>query len=118
MAQVYQAGRAVRESTGTNDKAEARRLLKEWEGQIAKGEVIPMLVRATCDEVSTDLTDLRSYYQAYGTRNLREACYKLAHLDRYFQGVNLVDIDATAITGYVVKRKGMGNASRTKNIAT
>jgi len=113
VAQVYQAGRAVRESTGTSDKAEARRLLKEREGQIAKGEVIPKLVKATCDEVSTDL---RSYYQAYGTRNLREACYKLAHLDRYFQGVNLVDVDVTAITGYVVKRKGMGNASGTINI--
>jgi hypothetical protein len=79
VAQVYQAGRAVRESTGTNDKAEARRLLKEWEGQIAKGEVIPKLVKATCDEVSTDL---RSYYQAYSTRNPREAGYRLAHIDR------------------------------------
>lgn len=113
MAQVYQAGRAVRESTETSDKAEARRLLKEREGQIAKGEVIPKPVKATCDEVSTDL---QSYYQAYGTRNLREAGYKLAHLDRYFQGVNLVDIDAAAITGSVVKRKGMGKASGTINI--
>jgi hypothetical protein len=108
VAQVYQAGRAVRESPGTSDKAGARRLLKEREGQIAKGEVLPKLVKATCDEVSTDL---RSYYQAYGTRNLREAGYKLAPLDRYFQGVNLVDIDAAAITGYVVKRNGMGKAA-------
>jgi hypothetical protein len=54
VAQVYQAGRAVRESTGTNDKAKSRRLLKEWDGQIAEGEVIPKLVKATCDEVSTE----------------------------------------------------------------
>jgi hypothetical protein len=38
--QVYQSGRAVSESTGTSDKAEARRLLKEQEGQVARGEAI------------------------------------------------------------------------------
>jgi hypothetical protein len=62
--QTYQAGRAVRECTGTSDKAEARRLLKEREGQIAKGEAIPKLGKTTWDEASTDL---RGYYQAYGT---------------------------------------------------
>jgi integrase len=111
--QTYQAGRAVRESTGTSDKAEARRLLKEREGQIAKGEAIPKLGKTTWDEASTDL---RGYYQAYGTRNLREAGHRLAHLDRYFQAIKLADIDAAAITGYVVKRKSMGKASGTINI--
>jgi hypothetical protein len=53
--QIYQAGRAVRESTGTSDKAEARRLLKEWEGQIAKGGVIPKFGKVTWDVASTDL---------------------------------------------------------------
>ena len=45
----------MRESTGTSDKAEARRLLKEWESQIAKGEVIPKFGKVTWDEASTDL---------------------------------------------------------------
>jgi hypothetical protein len=102
--QVYQAGEAMRKSTGTSEKAEARRLQREREGQIAKGEAIPKPVKATWDETSTDL---RGYYQAYGTRNLREAGHRLAHLDRHFQGIKLADIDAAAITGYVVKRKGM-----------
>jgi hypothetical protein len=111
--QVYQAGEAMRKSTGTSEKAEARRLLREREGQIAKGEAIPKPVKATWDETSTDL---RGYYQAYGTRNLREAGHRLARLDRHFQGIKLADIDAAAITGYVVKRKGMGKASGTINI--
>jgi len=103
----------VRESTGTSDKAEARRLLKEQEDQIAKGEAIPKPGKATWDEVSADL---RGYYQACGTRKLRDAGHRLAHLDRYFQGIKLADIDAAAFTGYVVKRKGMGKASGTINI--
>ena len=81
--QVYQAGKAVRESTGTTDKTEARRLLKAREGQVAKGEAIPRPVKATWDEASADL---RRYYQDYGTRNLREAGHRLGHLDQYFQG--------------------------------
>jgi hypothetical protein len=75
--QVYQAGRAVRESMGTSDKAETRRLLKEWEGQIAKDEVIPKFGKETWDEASTDL---RGYYQAYGMRNPREAGHRIAYL--------------------------------------
>jgi hypothetical protein len=101
-------GRAVRESAGSSDKAEARRILKERESQNAKGEAIPKPVKVTWDEACSDL---RGYYQAYGSRNPREAGYRLAHLDRYFQGMKLADIDAAAITGYVVKRKGMGKAS-------
>jgi hypothetical protein len=65
--QVYQAGKAMRESTGTSDKAEARTLLKEREGQVAKGEAIPKPSKTTWDEASAEL---RGYYQAYGTRNL------------------------------------------------
>ena len=34
----------------------------------------------------------------------------------YAQGIKLADIDAAAITGCVVKRKGMGRASGTINI--
>ena len=39
----------------------------------------PKFGKVTWDEASTDL---RGYYQAYGTRNPREAGYRLAHIDR------------------------------------
>jgi len=75
MSSLYQGGkiwwlRSTRQAEprgkarGTSDKAEARRLLKDWEGQITKGEIIPKLGRVTWDKASTDL---RGYYQAYGT---------------------------------------------------
>ena len=50
--QVYQAGKTMRKSTGTSDKAEARRLLKEWEGQVTKGEAIPKHGKTTWDQAS------------------------------------------------------------------
>ena len=69
MAQVYQAGRAVRESTGTSDKAEARRLLKEWEGQIAIEHApcwiaITSLVQGDLKEVARRLSDSRPTIKA------------------------------------------------------
>lgn len=110
--QVYQAGRAARESTGTEDKAEARRVLRERERQIDAGER-PATTKATWQDAADDLM---AYYRAYGTRNPREAGHRLADLDRQFQGFKLADIDAVAVTGYVVKRKGMGMANGTINI--
>jgi hypothetical protein len=41
--------------------------------------VIPKFGKVIWDEASTDLC---GYSQAYGTRNPREAGYRLAHIDR------------------------------------
>jgi hypothetical protein len=51
------------------------------------------------------------YYHACGSRDPREAGFRLVHLDRHFQCQKLEDIDASAITAYVVKRKAQGAAN-------
>src|SRR5262245_35824168 len=49
-------GRRVRESTRTNDKEAAKRLLKDREGRAARGEVLlPRVDRVTYDEARADL---------------------------------------------------------------
>ena len=102
----------VRQSLGTRSKTEARRRLREREAQIVRGE------RLTCSKVTWEDTaaDLLAYYHAYGTRNPHEASIKLRQLTKYWQGWKLVDIDASAILGYVSQRKSKGMAIATINL--
>src|SRR6266850_2084213 len=80
----YEHGRPRRASTGTANEREARDFLKKREGAVAEGKPIP--VRA--DKIRYDelARDLREHYQATGDRDLAEADYRLAHLDRFFGG--------------------------------
>jgi hypothetical protein len=90
-------GQVIRQSLGTWDRREARRVLKERMSQRVKDE------RQTSSRLTWDTAsaDLLSYYQAYGTRNPVEAEPRLKQLTLYFGGRRLADIDASAILGYV-----------------
>jgi len=44
--------------------------------------------------------DLRAHHQATGSRDLEEANFPLAHLDRFFGGWRLVAIDQGAVRQY------------------
>jgi hypothetical protein len=109
----YEAGRMVRRSLGTRDKAEARRRMK------ALVDRVPSTIQGTRDVPSvtwdTAAADLLAYYRAYGTRNPHEAAGKIRTLGRYFSGVKLVDIDAAAILRYVTHRQRQGLAANTIN---
>jgi hypothetical protein len=105
----YEAGKMVRTSLGTRDKAEARRRLREREAQVIRGER-PPASKVTWDTTAADLV---AYYLAYGSRNVREAEGRLKQLTRYFGGMKLVEIDAAAILGgYVAHRRRQGELPR------
>jgi hypothetical protein len=70
----------------TRDKAEARRGLREHEGQVAKGER-PTTTKETWESAAVGLM---AYYRAYGSRDPREAGLRLKHLDRHFSGPEAV----------------------------
>jgi integrase len=114
----YAAGNPVRESTGTENREEARRFLKTREGAVATGApILPRVDRVRYDELATDL---EAHYAATGKRNLREAKFRLAHLTKCFTGRRAVSIGPTEITRYAVQRQvaGAANATINRELAT
>jgi hypothetical protein len=70
-AKYYVAGQARRESTGTENKDQARTFLKEREGRVATGRpILPRADRVRYEELAADL---RQHYQATGDRGLVES---------------------------------------------
>lgn len=106
-------GRVVRESTGTDRRREAERILKEREGRVAAG--LPVMRRP--DRVMYDeaAADLRAHYTTTGSRNLVEVEKRLAHTDKFFLGWGLVAIDGAVATRYVAERQAQGAANGTVN---
>lgn len=96
-------GAARRESTGTENQAEARRFLKLREGAGAKGAPIaPRLDRILYEELAEDL---RQHYRTTGCRKLEEAEDRLIHLDRFFRGWRAAAIAPATVTAYVEQRQ-------------
>jgi hypothetical protein len=92
---------------------EAKRILRVREGQAAGGQpILPRADRIRYDEAATDL---RAHYQATGSRDLKEANFRLAHLDRFFGGWRLVAIDQGVVRRYVLRRQADGAANGTIN---
>jgi len=103
-AKYYVDGRPVRESTGTEKEAEAKRFLKLREGAAATGAPIaPRVDRILYDEVSADL---RAHYQATGRwKNLGELERGLTHLDRFFRGRRAASITPDLALRYITERQ-------------
>jgi len=109
----YVNGRAVRESTATEKETEARRFLKDREGKAAIGQaILPRADRIRYEEAAQDL---RQHYEVTGQRNLEEAEYRLAHLDRFFVGRRIVGIGPADATAYAQKRQTEGASNGTIN---
>lgn len=96
-------GKRIRESAGTTDKDEATRVLRDKQGRIARGEtVLRRADRVVYEEIRADLM---TYYEVYGRRDPAEALGRLAHLDPYFSGWKVTDIDESAAMGYAKARQ-------------
>jgi hypothetical protein len=109
----YVSGVPRRESTGTTNREQARRLLKEREGRVATGQpILPRADRIRYEEVAEDL---RKHYEATGSRNLEEAGWRLTHLDAFFTGRRIASLGPTEATASVLKRQGQGAANGTIN---
>jgi integrase len=109
----YVGGRPIRESTGTADWGEAKRICKLREGQVAAG--IPVGIRADRVRYEDAAADLRAHYQATGARNGEEAACRLKHLDRFFTGWRLAALDPAGARQYVLRRQAQGAANGTIN---
>ena len=103
-AKYYVDGRPVRESTGAEKEAEAKRFLQLREGAAATGAPIaPRVDRILYDEVAADL---RAHYQATGRwKNLGELERGLTHLDRFFRGRRAASITPDLALRYITERQ-------------
>jgi site-specific recombinase XerD len=109
----YVNGRAIRESTRTTDREEAKRILKAREGAAATGQpILPRLDRIRYEEVAEDL---RTYYKTTGRRNLREVDGRLGPLKAHFTGIGIAQISPTATAEYVARRQAAGLSNATIN---
>ena len=110
----YVAGRAVRESTGTDDPKQAQRFLNERLGRVATGQ--PVLPKADRVRVEQLLDDLRAHYETTGRRNLREADTRFVPLRSFFTGRRAASVAGPLLTEYVHRRQSAvvanGNRSR------
>lgn len=109
----YANGKRVRESTGTDNKRKAENLLKEREGRVATGQpILPQAGKTLYDDARADL---KSYYTTYATRVVAEAEHRLKHLDEFFKGFRLANIDEAEVTRYVEHRQQQKAANGTIN---
>ena len=85
----YDNGKPIRESTGTDDKTEARRRLKEKEGQVAQGLHQGTQVARTKFE---DLvTGIEQDYALNDRKSARRLSHLLAHLTTSFGQMRAAD---------------------------
>ncbi len=106
-------GRQIRESTGTEKASEARRILRQREGEVAAGRpILPRAHRVRFDELAEDfLTD----YRINGKRSLIRVRYSVRRLHARFGGWLAAHIGTPAIRDYIQKRQEEGAANATIN---
>ncbi len=108
----HKDGKAYYESTGTKQYLVARRMLRERLMRAEDGPVLPRLDRVTYDEARTALVE---HYRVTGARDVTEAGYRLAHLDRYFKGWRLASIGTQDSERYALARQGQGASNGSIN---
>ncbi len=109
----YRNGRPFRESTATLDKGEARRKLKQREGEVAEGRFRGLRVERTKFEELAD--DLRADYVINKKKTMRRLNELLAHLGSTFRGYRAVEITSARIQAYIIERQAEGAANGTIN---
>ena len=114
MCQYYTAdGRRVRESTRTESEAEARKFLNARLGQIAQGQ--PVLPKADQTRYEEAAQDLRTHYAVTGSRDLKEAEGRLAHLHRFFSHRKIASIGPADVEKFQTARQQAGASNATVN---
>ncbi len=109
----YRNGRPFRESTATLDKGEARRKLKQREGEVAEGRFRGLRVERIKFEELAD--DLRADYVINKKKTLRRLNELLAHLGSTFRGYRAVEITSARIQAYIIERQAHRAANGTIN---
>jgi hypothetical protein len=109
----YRSGRYFRESTGTTDRAKAKKFLSKRLAEIATGTFNGLDVeRVTIAELADGF--LRDY-KVNGRRSLNdvEARWRL-HIQPFFGGLKAVNVTSDLLARYVDERQTAGTASSTR----
>jgi integrase len=111
----YRAGKRHEESTRSSKRADAERLLKLREGDVAKGVPIsPAIGRVTFDDAAQDL---ENEYLANGRRSLVGLRVRIrVGLRPWFSGRRMVNITTADVRAYVTQRQVDGAANATINL--
>jgi len=109
----YRNGREYRESSGSEKKTDAIRLLKLREGQIVEGKFHGLQVeRITFDEIGQDLLN---DYRMNGKKSLAYAERAAGRLRKFFSGYRAKEITTDMIKKYISERKEQLAANGTIN---
>jgi len=113
----YRNGKPYSESTHSDKKEVAKKLLNTREGEIAKGQLPGIyLDKVTFDELGKDLiTD----YRINKRKSVDRVELAVKHLEKVFCGVKAVNIDTASVKMYIERRMeaGMANASINRELA-
>ena len=108
-----QHGRIVRESTGTDNIVQARRMLRSREGDVVKGvPVSPNVGKITFDEAAADLLNDYSMNRKRTHDDAKRRIKK--HLSPFFGNRRLITITTSDIRAYIAKRQKEGTPVRQK----
>ena len=109
----YRDGRPFYESTGTQDKKEARRKLKDREGEVARGiHTGPVVERTRFEDL---VAGIRQDYTMNERKSGRRLNDFIKHLSTHFKGLRASAITTDRIMAYIAQRREQGAANGTIN---
>jgi integrase len=110
----YRGGRRFEESARTAKYEKARDLLKEREGDIAKGMAVSSQIgRLRFEDAAADI---EAEYQVNGRRSLRDLKARITlHLTPYFAGRRMSSLTTSDVRAYTKARMDAGAAAGTIN---
>src|SRR5262249_54972967 len=97
----YHRGKETRESSESENQAEAKRLLKRKVTVIESGKVLAREDKLTFDELTKDL---ENDYKVNGKRTLADLSYRVGHLREFFGMDRAIDITTDRGRAYQRKR--------------
>ena len=109
----YRQGKPFYESTETEDKTEARRRLKEREGQVAQGvHQGPQVERTKFEDL---VKGIQQDYMMNERKSVRRLNDYIIHLTAFFSHMRASAITTDKIKAYIAKRREAGAANGTIN---
>ena len=111
--QYFVDGRAIQESTRTRDRVEAKRLLKEKEGEVASGLYRgPKIERIRFEDLAALV---KQDYQINKRKTARRVDEYMNHLNTFFRKMRATSITTERIKAYIGKRQQQEAANGTIN---